>query len=115
MITQNVGTKTCPLTREKAAFVAESLTAAVSGKPATALAFTSGMHGHISVMSKKSKACQAAGEKREPGVPIKSAAIRSRPDRLLRKSPRCLKKGFSLASGRYTVFVLPQNRLFARL
>ncbi len=40
MITLNVGTKTCPLTREKAAFVAESLTAAVSGSPVTAPAFT---------------------------------------------------------------------------
>lgn len=55
MITLYVGKKTFPLTREEAAFVAESLTAAVSGKPATALAFTSGMHGHISVMSKKAK------------------------------------------------------------
>jgi len=63
MITQNVGTKTCPLTREKAAFVAESLTAAVSGKPATALAFTSGMHGHISVMSKKAKPARQRAKK----------------------------------------------------
>ncbi|UYP73490.1 hypothetical protein [Pantoea dispersa] len=55
MITLNAGTKTCPLTREKAAFVAESLTAAVSGKPAAAPAFTSGMHGHVSVMGKKAK------------------------------------------------------------
>lgn len=55
MITLNFGTKTYPLTREEAAFVAESLTAAVSGKPATAPAFTSGMHGHISVLSQKAK------------------------------------------------------------
>jgi len=55
MITLYVGKKTFPLTREEAAFVAESLTAAVSGKPATAPAFISGMHGHISVMSKKAK------------------------------------------------------------
>nr|WP_255434169.1 hypothetical protein [Pantoea sp. WMus005] len=51
----NLGTKTYPLTRKEAAFIAESLTAAVSGKPATALPFTRGMHGHISVMSKKAK------------------------------------------------------------
>lgn len=55
MITLNFGTKTYPLTREESAFVAESLTAAVSGKPATAPAFTSGMHGHISVLSQKAK------------------------------------------------------------
>lgn len=54
MITLNFGTKTFPLTREEAAFVAESLPAAVSGKPA-APAFTGGMHGHISVLSKKTK------------------------------------------------------------
>lgn len=58
MITLNFGTKTSPLTREEAAFVAESLTPAVSGKLATAPAapaFTSGMHGHISVLSQKAK------------------------------------------------------------
>ena len=59
MITLNFGTKTYPLTREEAAFVAESLTAAVSGKPATAPAFTSGMHGHISVLSQKAKPASA--------------------------------------------------------
>lgn len=58
MITLNFGTKTFPLTREEAAFVAESLTAAISGKPATALAFTSGMHGHISVLSQKAKSAK---------------------------------------------------------
>jgi len=55
MITLNFGTKTFPLTREEAAFVAESLTVALSCRPATAPAFTSRMHGHISVMSKKAK------------------------------------------------------------
>lgn len=55
MISLNLGTKTYPLTRKEAAFIAESLTAAVSGKPATALPFTRGMHGYISVMSKKAK------------------------------------------------------------
>ncbi|MGC0781208.1 hypothetical protein [Pantoea agglomerans] len=44
MISLNFGRKTCPLTREEVAFIAESLTAAVSG-----------MVGHISVMSKKAK------------------------------------------------------------
>ena len=58
MITLYVGKKTFPLTREEAAFVAESLTAAVSGKPATVLAFTSGMHGHISVLSQKAKSAK---------------------------------------------------------
>ena len=58
MITLNFGTKTCPLTREEAAFVSESLTASVSGKPATAPAFNSGMHGHISVLSQKAKSAK---------------------------------------------------------
>jgi hypothetical protein len=66
MITLNFGTKAFPLTREEAAFVAESLTAAVSGKPATVPAFTGGMHGHISVMSKKSKPAKQ-GTKKENG------------------------------------------------
>ena len=55
MITLNIGTKTYPLIREEAAFVAETLTAAVSDKPAAAPAFTGGMHGHISVLSQKAK------------------------------------------------------------
>ncbi|WHU85140.1 hypothetical protein A7P61_09190 [Pantoea agglomerans pv. betae] len=55
MITLNFGTKTFPLTRQEAAFVAESLTAAVSDEPVTAPAFTSGTHGHIYVLSKKTK------------------------------------------------------------
>lgn len=55
MIMLNFGTKTFPLTREEVAFVAQSLTAALSCRLATALAFTSGMHGHISVISKKAK------------------------------------------------------------
>jgi len=63
MITLYVGKKTFPLTREEAVFVAESLTAAVSGKPATAPAFTSGMHGHISVMSKKAKPARHRAKK----------------------------------------------------
>ncbi|MGD9425631.1 hypothetical protein ACLHDD_10835 [Pantoea sp. NSTU24] len=66
MIRLNVGTKTFPLTREEAAFVAESLKAAVSGKPATTPAFTSGMHGHISVLSKKAKPV-TQGAKKEDG------------------------------------------------
>lgn len=55
MISLNFGTKTCPLTREEAAFFAESPTSVVSGSPVIAPAFTSGMHGHISVMGKKAK------------------------------------------------------------
>jgi hypothetical protein len=65
MITLNFGTKTYPLTREEAAFVAESLTAAVSGKPATAPAFTSGMHGHISVLSQKEKPAKRSAKKED--------------------------------------------------
>lgn len=53
MIMLSFGTKTFLLTREEVAFVAENLTAAVSCRPATAPAFTSGIHGQISVMSKK--------------------------------------------------------------
>jgi hypothetical protein len=55
MTSLNLGIKTYPLTRGEAAFIAESLTSAVSGKPVTATAFISRMHGHISVMSKKAK------------------------------------------------------------
>ncbi|KAF6663412.1 hypothetical protein HFD92_16275 [Pantoea sp. EKM101V] len=55
MIRLNIGTKNCPLTREEAAFFAASPTAVVSGKPAPAPIFTGGMHGHISVLSKKTK------------------------------------------------------------
>jgi len=55
VISLNFATKNSAFTREVAAFVAESLTAAVSGKPATAPAFTSEMHGHIFVISKKAK------------------------------------------------------------
>ncbi len=36
-------------------FFAETPTSVVSGSPVTAPAFTSGMHGHISVMGKKAK------------------------------------------------------------
>jgi len=63
MITLNFGTKTFPLTRKEAAFVAESLTTAVSGKPVTALAFTSGTHGHIHVLSKKAKFARQQAKK----------------------------------------------------
>jgi hypothetical protein len=63
MITLNVGTKTFPRTREEAAFVAESLTAAVSGKPVMAPAIISGTHGHIYVLSKKAKPARQRGKK----------------------------------------------------
>ncbi len=55
MIRLNIGTKTCPLTREEAALVAEILPSAVRGKPAAAPAITGGIHGHISVLNKKTK------------------------------------------------------------
>ena len=58
MISLNFGTKTCLITREEAAVVAESLTASVSGKPATASAFTCGMHGHTSVLRQKTKSAK---------------------------------------------------------
>jgi len=65
MITLNFGTKTYPLTREEVAFVAESLTAAVSGKPTTAPAFTSRMHVHISVLSQKAKPAKRSAKKED--------------------------------------------------
>lgn len=64
MITLDVSTKTCPLTREEAAFVAESLTAAVS--PVITPALTSGMHGNISVMSKK-RSLTGSGQRKRTG------------------------------------------------
>lgn len=63
MIMLNFGTKTFPLTRKEAAFVAESLPSAVSGKPVTAPAFTSGTHGHIYVLSKKAKPAKLRAKK----------------------------------------------------
>lgn len=63
MIMLNFGTKTFPLTRGEVAFVAQSLTAPLSCRPATALAFTSGMHDHISVMSKKAKPARLRAKK----------------------------------------------------
>lgn len=51
MIMLNVGTRTFPLNLDEAVFVAESLLAAVSGKTETLPAFTSGMHGQLSVRS----------------------------------------------------------------
>lgn len=51
MITLNLGTRTFPLSQGEAVFVAESLLAAVSGKTGTLPAFTSGMHGQLSVRS----------------------------------------------------------------
>jgi len=63
MITLNFATKTFPLTREEDAFVAEILTAAISCRPATALAFTSGTHGHIYVLSKKAKPTRQRAKK----------------------------------------------------
>ncbi|PZL93634.1 hypothetical protein CKF43_12820 [Pantoea graminicola] len=65
MIMLNFGTKNFPLTREEAAFVAESLTAAVSGKPATTPAFNSGIHGHISVLSQKAKPAKRSAKKED--------------------------------------------------
>jgi len=53
MITLNFGISSFPLTKDEAAHIAESLISAVSNKPAASPAFNSGMHGHISVLSKK--------------------------------------------------------------
>ncbi|MDR6349414.1 hypothetical protein [Pantoea sp. SORGH_AS_0659] len=53
MITLNFNTSSFPLTKDEAAFIAESLTNALSDKPPTSPSFNSGMHGHISVMGKK--------------------------------------------------------------
>jgi hypothetical protein len=65
MIMLNFGTKTFPLTREEVAFVAQSLTAALSCRPATALAFTSKMHGHRSVLSQKAKSANQKVKKED--------------------------------------------------
>jgi len=65
VISLNFVTKTCPLTRKEAAIVAESLTASVSGKPATAPAFTSGMHGHTSVLRQKTESAKQKVKKED--------------------------------------------------
>ncbi|PXW19693.1 hypothetical protein [Pantoea sp. JKS000250] len=65
MITLNFGTKTFPPPREEAAFVAESLTASVSGKPATVSAFTSGMRCHIFMLSQKAKSAKQKVKKED--------------------------------------------------
>lgn len=53
MITLNFGISSFHLTKDEAAYIAESLISAVSNKPAASPAFNSGMHGHISVLGKK--------------------------------------------------------------
>ncbi|WP_342754307.1 hypothetical protein AAGQ96_18670 [Pantoea sp. MBD-2R] len=53
MIKLNLGTRSYPLSQEEAVYVAESLLSAVGGKKATLPAFTSGRHGHISVLTEK--------------------------------------------------------------
>ncbi|WP_394661839.1 hypothetical protein [uncultured Pantoea sp.] len=55
MITLNFDIRSFPLTKDEATFIAESLTNALSDKPPTSAAFNSGMHGHISVLSKKAQ------------------------------------------------------------
>jgi len=65
VISLNFGTTTFPFTREEIAFVAESLMASVSGKPATASAFTSGMHDHISMLCQKVKSAKQKVKKED--------------------------------------------------
>ncbi|MEM6048995.1 hypothetical protein AAH450_00215 [Erwinia sp. P7711] len=55
MIKLNFGTRSYPLSREEAVYVAESLLSAISGKSATLPAFSSSRHGHISVLTEKPK------------------------------------------------------------
>lgn len=55
MITLNFDTRSFPLTKDEATFIAESLTSALSDKPPTSPSFNSGMHGHISVLGKKTQ------------------------------------------------------------
>lgn len=55
MITLNFDTRSFPLTKAEATFIAENLTKALSDKPPTSPSFNSGMHGHISVLSKKAQ------------------------------------------------------------
>ncbi|WP_067704961.1 hypothetical protein [Erwinia sp. ErVv1] len=53
MIKLNFGSRSYPLSQEEAVYVAESLLSAVGGKKATLPAFTSGRHGHISVLTEQ--------------------------------------------------------------
>lgn len=60
MIKLNFGTRSYPLSREEAVYVAESLLSAVGGKSATLPAFTSGRHGHISVLTEKPRTAKGS-------------------------------------------------------
>lgn len=73
MITLNFGISSFPLTKDEAAYIAQSLINAVSNKPAASPAFNSGMHGHISVLGKKSGS---------------SKQVRSRTNSELRSNPQ---------------------------
>ena len=55
MITLNIGTRTFPLTPEEAAYVAENLLAAATGKAGVIPAFNSGAHGHMCVRTASQK------------------------------------------------------------
>jgi len=55
MIKLNFGTRSYPLSQEEAVYVSESLLSAAGGKSATLPAFSSGRHGHISVLTEKPK------------------------------------------------------------
>ena len=63
MITLNFGTRSFPLTKDEASFIAESLTNAFIGKPATSPVFNSGMHGHISILGKNADPAKKKADK----------------------------------------------------
>lgn len=55
MIQLNVGTRSYPLSREEAVYMAESLLSAAGGKSGTPPVFNSSRHGHISVFAAQPK------------------------------------------------------------
>ena len=66
MITLNIGTRTFPLTPDEAAYVAENLLAAATGKAGVIPAFNSGAHGHICVHTASQKSdAKNGGDKKE--------------------------------------------------
>ncbi len=63
MITLNIGTSSIPLTPDEAAYVAENLLAAATGKTGVIPAFNSGAHGHICVRTDRQKPEAVSGGK----------------------------------------------------
>ena len=61
MIQLNVGTRSYPLSREEAVYMAESLLSAAGGKSGTPPVFNSSRHGHISVFAAQRKPAKDNG------------------------------------------------------